>query len=462
MALSKRDFIRLTAGAGALAVLGQLGRTAGVAQVAPGYRAMVGVFLFGGSDNWNMIVPTDGRYAGYAASRGATLALPQASLVGLPGVPYGLHPSLAPLGTAWSEGALNAVLNTGSLYAPLTKTLYQTRTDLRPTNLMSHADEQAHWQGLRMRDINRDGFMGRINDREAALATPDLISLGGSTLALIGKSSSPLILPSNGTVVRNGYNAASTDAAVLARQAALTTFADASGTGTPTQLSATTINADYSQAATANGILTAVSTVDQYFKNTVTGVALTSDVSRQLLRVARMIEARGTLGHTRQVFFTSQGGYDNHSNEVDAGNTTTGTHASLLTDLADALAGFYAAMKALGLQDQVTAFTMSDFGRTFKVNSQRGTDHAWGNNHLVLGGAVKNRTVHGTYPDTTLGGPDDVDNAALGRWIPTTASEEYLGAIAQWYGVLPADMPYVFPNWTTWSTGGRGPLPIFG
>jgi uncharacterized protein (DUF1501 family) len=461
MAFSRRDFMRVTAGAGAAAVMAQLGDSAAIAQSSSGFRAMVGVFLFGGSDNWNMIVPTDSRYAAYAAGRGAALALPQSALSGLTGVPFGLHPSLAPLQTAWNEGALNAVLNVGTLYQPITKAQYQASAAVSPLSLMSHADQQNEWQGLRVRDANNNGFMGRQNDRETALATPDLISLGGSTLATIGGSSSPLILPSTGTIVRNGYNAAATDAVTTGRQAALTAFADGSGFGTTTQVVGSALTGAYGEAVIANAILTATtSTVDQYFKSN-TGAVLTSDVSHQLLRVARMIEARGTLGHARQTFFVSQGGYDTHVNQVDATATTTGTQPNLFNDLAQALAAFYTAMKALGVQNNVTAFTMSDFGRTFKVNGQRGTDHAWGNNHLVLGGAVKDRTIQGAYPDVTLGGSQDIDNVGLGRWIPSTAVEEYVGAVAQWYGVAAADLPYVFPAWSTWSSNGRGPLSLF-
>lgn len=461
MGISRRDLLRFSAAAGTLAAVGRYATAPARAADAGTYRAMVGLFLFGGADNWNMIVPTDTRYTAYANGRGSTLALPSASLTGLSGVPFGLHPSFAPLATAWNEGALNPVLNVGSLYQPLTKAIYQSTPAARPINLMSHADEQAHWQGLRVRDINNDGFMGRINDREAALAIPDLMSIAGSQLALIGKTSSPLILPSTGTISRNGFNASATDNATVSRQSAIGAFADGSAGGTMTQLSGNAIASSYTQATTANTIISATtSTVDQYFKNTTTGAVLTSDISRQLLRVARMIEARATLGHSRQVFFTSQGGYDTHSAQVD-GNNTTGTQANLYADLAQAMAGFYAAMKALGLQDSVTLFTMSDFGRTFKVNANRGTDHAWGNNHLVLGGAVRDRTIQGAYPDVTLSGAQDIDSAGLGRWIPTLAQEEYIGAIAGWYGVAAADMPYVFPNWATWSTNGRGPIPLF-
>ena len=458
---SRRDFLRLSAGTGAAALLGQLGLSTAHADTASGFRAMVGVFLFGGADNWNLIVPTDARYAAYAAGRGATLALPQGALTPLPGVPFGLHPSFAPLATAWNEGALAPVLNVGTLFAPLTKAQYTASSNLRPLSLFSHADQQNEWQGLRMRDVNRDGFMGRANDREAVTAVPDLISLGGNSLILIGDRSSPLILPSNGGLTRDGYNTSPGDAATTTRQAALTAFA-AGGTAIDvTDITANTINGAYGMAATANTILTGTtSVVDQYFKNTTTGVALTSDISKQLLRVARMIEARSTLGHSRQTFFASHGGYDTHANQVDAGSTTTGTQANLYTDLAQAMAAFYAAMKALSLGDNVTLFTMSDFGRTFRVNANLGTDHAWGNNHLVLGGALKDKTVFGAYPDVTLGGVQDTDTN--GRWIPTTAIEEYIAPIAKWYGVAAADLPYVFPNYATWTTAPRGLLGLFG
>ncbi len=451
MELTRRQFARLVAGTSAAAAVGQLARTATAASTS-GFRAMVGVFLFGGNDGWNMVVPTDARYAGYAASRG-TVALAEAALTPLTGVPYALHPALAPLRTAWDDNALGLILNAGTLHAPLTKSLYQSRTDLRPTNLLSHSDEQAHWQGLRARVDNYDGFMGRLADRSAGPATPSLISFAGSQLALLGQSSSPLILPSTGTLTRTAFTAGSTP-----KNAAIDAFANAAGLGTMTDATARQISAAYVQATTANTILTATSTVDSYFINPTTGAVLTSDISRQLLRVARMVEARDGLGHARQTFFVSQGGYDNHSAQVNA-NTATGTHATLLGDLGNALAAFHRAMRALGMSENVTAFTMSDFGRTYRGNAQMGTDHAWGSNHLVLGGALNARATYGIYPNTTLGGPDDV--ASEGRFVPTIAQEEYLGAVARWHGVAESDLPYVFPNWATWTTGGRAPLGLF-
>ncbi|PVM83333.1 hypothetical protein DDF62_25145 [Caulobacter radicis] len=452
MTLSRRDFGRLLAGASATAALAQIGVSAAIADTSS-YRAMVGVFLFGGNDAWNMVIPNDERYADYAAKRSA-IAVKQDALVPLTGTAFGLHPAMASLKSAWDEGALSVVLNTGTLFQPLTKTIYQSRPDLRPLNLMSHEDQQNEWQGMRMREKNLDGFMGRILDRAEAAEIPPLVSIAGSQLALLGSRKSPLILPSSGGVSRSGYNAASTDAATIARQQALNTFSDASAFGAVTDFTGRGMSSAYAQAATANTIITSTtSTVDQHFKNPTTGATLTSEISRQLLRAARMIEARNNLGHAKQTFFVSQGGYDTHNGQV-------ASHNSLYADLAMALAAFYSAMKALGLANSVTAFTMSDFGRVYKPNANAGTDHAWGSNHLVLGAGLAKGKVHGRYPDTTYGGAEDAYND--GRWIPSIAVEEYVGAIAQWYGVSPADMPYVFPNWVTWNGGGRGPVPLFG
>ncbi|HET9511477.1 MAG TPA: DUF1501 domain-containing protein [Sphingomonas sp.] len=451
MKITRRDFATFVAGTGAAAALGQLARTASAAPNGS-YRAMVGVFLFGGNDGWNMVVPTDSRYSGYASARG-TVALAQNRLTALDGSAFALHPAMSALNPVWGEGAMNVVLNTGTLYAPLTKSLYQTRTDLRPTNLQSHSDEQAHWQGLRARSDNYDGFMGRIADRASQTSTPSLISLGGSNLAVIGQRSSPLILPSTGTLSRTGFTAGTS-----AKNAAIDAFANAAGLGTIADVTAKQITAAYTQATTANTILTASSGVDAFFVNPTTGATLTSDVSRQLLRVARMIEARSVLGHDRQTFFVTQGGYDNHSAQVNT-DTSTGTHANLLGDLAMALAAFYKAMKSMGMSENVTAFTMSDFGRTFKGNAQMGTDHAWGSNHLVISGNLRPRMTHGIYPSTVLAGNDDVSSE--GRFIPTIAQEEYLGAIAKWHGVVDGDLSYVLPNWSTWTTNGRAPLGLF-
>lgn len=451
--ISRRHFHHMAMSAGAAAALGMFGR--GVAYGAPGsgFRAMVGVFLFGGNDGWNMLVPTDtAAYSAYVSSR-QTVALPPSGIVPLAGSGLGLHKAMASLAPIWDKGAMALVLNTGTLATPLTKATYLSRPDLRPSNLMSHSDEQEHWQGLRAQSVNRDGFMGRLHDRMGAGGVPPVISFGGNNIALIGQQAQPLVLPSRGVLSRYGTNSSAIDAAV-------NSFAGGTGLDDITASTADTVRDAYAMSAATSAVLGATGSVEAFFVDPATGAALTSDVSQQLKRVARMIEARATFGHTRQSFFVSQGGYDTHDQQVTFGNVVTGTHANLLGDLALALAAFYKAMEALGLQDNVTAFTMSDFGRTYRGNAQLGSHHAWGNNHLVIGGGVTPSGVFGRYPDPTLGGADDVSNE--GRFLPTMSQEEYLGAILKWHGVSDADMPYVVPNWATWSTNGRGPIGLYG
>jgi uncharacterized protein (DUF1501 family) len=163
----------------------------------------------------------------------------------------------------------------------------------------------------------------------------------------------------------------------------------------------------------------------------------TSSISQQLLQVAKMIEARGQTGARRQVFYVSLGGFDTHANEA-------GTLATLLGQLSPALRAFHDATVQLGVASQVTTFTLSDFGRTFQPNSAAGTDHAWGNNHLILGGAVRGGEMYGTYPTLARTGPDDADTA--GRWIPTSSVEQYGATLARWFGVSDAALASVFPS----------------
>ena len=453
MPLSRRDFVRLTAGTGALAALGQFGRTAAIAAPTDSYRAMVGIFLFGGNDGWNMVIPTDARHGAYLAARGS-VALPRASLTPLTNSAYALHPAMAALRPIWDEGSLGLVLNTGTLFAPLTKATYQSRADLRPANLMSHADEQDHWQGLRAREASRDGFLGRIADKMPGGSLPPVMSLAGATIGVLGRQTTPLILSTGGLPSRYGFSAGNS-----AKNSAITALATSSDGNAVLDGVAQAMTRNYDQAVAANAILTGTAATDAFFVNPTSGAALTSDLAKQLMIVARMIAARGTLGHARQTFLVNQGGYDTHAGQVQGGNTAAGTHANLLGDLAMAMAGFHKAMGSLGLAGNVTSFTMSDFGRTYLGNGQSGTDHAWGSNHLVMGGDVAPGAVLGSYPDPVLGGADDISKE--GRFVPSVAQEEYLGAIARWHGVADADLPYVFPNWSTWSSAGRGPLALF-
>jgi uncharacterized protein (DUF1501 family) len=170
-----------------------------------------------------------------------------------------------------------------------------------------------------------------------------------------------------------------------------------------------------------------------------------SSLGSQLETVARLVAARGTLGHRRQIFFCSSGGYDTHGNQL-------GSHAALLGELSAALAAFSDATVELGVAGQVTAFTASDFGRTLLGNGS-GSDHGWGSHHIVVGGAVRGGRLYGRYPELRVSGPDDTED---GRWIPSTSVDEYSATLGRWFGVSASDLPLVFPNLGRFATPDLG------
>jgi uncharacterized protein (DUF1501 family) len=184
--------------------------------------------------------------------------------------------------------------------------------------------------------------------------------------------------------------------------------------------------------AAVNGIVNTTSTA---VRTAFTG--LSSPLSKQLMTVAKLVERHAELGLKRQVFFVGLGGFDTHSGQLATQNTLFG-------HLGAALKAFYDSTVAMGIADQVTTFTLSDFARTMQVNTVGGTDHAWGNHHLIMGGAVHGRTMYGQLPQLTAGGPDDAGNE--GRWIPTTSTDQYAATLARWFGVTEERLATVFPN----------------
>lgn len=463
MNLSRRNFGKLALGSGAAATLASLGLTSAVAQSAPGedFKAVVTLFLYGGNDGWNTLVPMDERHDAYASLRGPSIALMKEDLAPLPGTNYGMHPSFAPLVPLWDAGAMSWVLNVGTLQVPLTRELFWSNPELRPSNLSSHSDEQAHWQSMRAGSIHPDGVLGRMADllNSSADASP-LISTNGANLALMGNSSSPLILPLYSPFIRYGYGDDWNEAGAL-RNAALKAFSDGPHPTTMQNLTAASFDSSFKAGEKMNPILIGEgSTVDRFFNenDAPDGFFRDAQVSRQLRLIARTIERRGFLEHNRQIFYAGQGDYDTHANQV-AGGRVLGAHADMLTDVALSIVSFYKAMTTLGLENKVTLVVMSDFGRTFKGNGSNGTDHGWGNAHFVIGGGLRPRTIHGVYPTLEFGAGDDSESE--GTWIPTIANEEYFGSVAKWFGVPDRNMKDVFPNWAEWQKPGRGIVPLY-
>jgi uncharacterized protein (DUF1501 family) len=449
---TRRNFLlrsaALTSGALAsrLAPLGALSfATAAQAQAASDYKALVCVFLYGGVDGNNLVVPMDSAgYAQYSSVRPAAsgVNLTQAELLAIQPAntasPYGLHPDLSDIHPLFAQGRLAILANVGPLNEPTTKANYFSK---RPDNLFSHSDQQNQWQSSVSSGASRSGWGGRLGDQMAGrnAAFPVVTSIAGSSLFIAGNATSPLALPPTGGLALQGFNgAAAANARLASMQAILAadrdnTFVRAAGDITSQALSLSSV---------VNPILTSsTSSVQGLF------AGQASSIAQQLLQVAKLIEARAQTGAARQVFFVSLGGFDTHSNEL-------AVLSNLLGQLSPALLSFYQATAQLGVANQVTTFTLSDFGRTFQPASGAGTDHAWGNHHLILGGAVRGGQMFGRYPILARAGPDDADTA--GRWIPSTSVEQYGATLARWFGVSEAGLAAVFPNLALFSPNDLG------
>lgn len=465
LSINRRRWLRLAGGtlAGALGA-GSLSSLAPLAARAQdSYKALVCVFLFGGNDGMNMVVPTDlTRHNLYAGVRGS-LALPRSSLIGLGGTDYGLHPSMSALSGAWSEGALAPVFNLGPLRAPMNKAQFLAAAAQQlPDNLYSHSDQQLLWEAGGGSAVERTGWGGRAAD---ALGTANpVISVSGNSRFGLSERSAPLVLPEPGsTFGLNGYE--STWAPNVARQSALTALYAQAQDDTLVNAFAGQQRSAFEVAGRLGPIVAlepgqtgASSDIDAAFAPLIVNGNLTSYLGAQLYQIAKLVWQNATVQGNRQLFFAGQGGYDTHSGQI-AGDVLGGDHADLLQELATAMACFHSAMKRLGLDNQVTLFTQSDFGRTFAPNSSRGTDHAWGNHQLVLGGAVQGGRTYGIYPELVLAGPNDVGNNEWdrqGRWIPGHSVDQYAATLLGWFGASETQLGTILPNLANFSTKNLG------
>jgi uncharacterized protein (DUF1501 family) len=450
MRISRREFLGGLSAIGAAAALPRLGRGLAEAAASDDFRALVCVFLFGGNDGNNTFVPLDDAgYAQYLRVRGASdaggLALARDQLLPLaPGdgtaARFGLHPRLGELAALWDAGVLAPVWNVGTLLAPTTKDAFLHGQVPHPRSLLSHIDQQNQWQTAISDAQARTGWGGRLADTLAAQPLPPVISLAGNQLFALGNHSAPLGLPAvGGSFGLAGFDGSP---AGVARRTAFDHVRMASDSNLVEQATAAQIDASIRAGQTVAPVLAGkASSVDALFAGQSAGIAL------QLQQVARLLEARAALGMTRQIFFVSQGGFDTHTDQLNRQD-------ALFAALAPALGAFYRATAQLGIADKVTAFTLSDFGRTLKPASGGGSDHAWGNHQLVLGGAVKGKVSYGTFQSLELGGADDFTSE--GRWVPTTAVDQYAATLASWFGVAAADLPTVVPYLARYPTANLG------
>jgi uncharacterized protein (DUF1501 family) len=440
--MKRRGFLHHAGALAGTAALGQLGVFAAHAAPANDYKALVCIFLYGGNDTNNMIVPLDtAGYANYAQTR-SYLALPQSQLLPLDasgGAPqYGLHPALPGLQSLWASRNLAVVANVGPLVQPLTKAQYLSTATAKPENLFSHIDQQHQWQASISSASSNSGWGGRLAEQLAELnvssRVPPMISTGGNNLFVTGAASQALAIPTSGSFGLNGFSNSGADAL---RRSALEQLLNVDQTINLAQAAQTVTNGALTSSAILSPILmTTDATLSARF------MGLTSDFSQQLLAIAKVIEARSALGASRQVFLATLGSFDTHSDQLNQQQV-------LLSQLDAGLTAFHGAMADIGAGKSVTSFTLSDFSRNFLPNTGGGTDHGWGSHSLVIGDAVNGGRIYGTMPILELSGPDDASN--LGRWIPTLAVDQFAATLATWFGADATALAAVLPNLSAFS-----------
>lgn len=503
MKQSRRTFLRdsacgLTAAAmvSSLDSLNLVNAMAQEPEVASDYRALVCIFLSGGSDCNNMIVPFDDYNGGYSTVRSASqLAIPQSALTATKitpsntsGVAFALHPNLSPeannVGVAkglldvWNAGKVAVLCNYGSLVQPITRAQYQANIG-RPYQLFSHSDQVAQQQTSIANTVGQTGWGGRIADKTGSLngtvALPMSISVAGTSLFATGQNTRQLAISSIGTLAN----------VLVLNWSGGPPSADPNTAGSSyRQLLGFDLDAFLVKGAsdTTNQALTADAALNQTDPTIPTPPNTTAfpatGLGNQLRQVAKLIKLRDAVGINmkRQIFFCTLGGFDNHTNETGSnptnpagGGTNSGNQGALLTQLSQAMRAFYDEMVAQGVSNNVTTFTLSDFGRTLQPSGSGsatvGTDHAWGSHAFIMGGSVIGGQFYGSlrpdgtgtpygYPTLALSGPDDTDSR--GRWIPTTAVDQYAATLATWYGLATSDRALVFPNLSKFATPDLG------
>ncbi len=445
---TRRNFLHCAAATAAglanrKAALGLLAGAQAAATQAAGedYRALVCIFLAGGNDGFNVLIPSDAtRYQTYKTARG-NLAFTTDQLLALnanSSKTYAVSTSAPGFQSLYNKGQLAFLANVGTLLEPTTKKTYLAGTNL-PPQLYSHNDQSDQGMSSELDALQKMGWGGRIADLLGSLngtsSLPLGVSIAGNNIFQVGASSVPYYMSPYG--VNNFY----------------VTSGGATDPRTRTfnkMLGLSLANGNLMEQELAKSVTKSIGlsqTLITALANSSigTGIWPGSYLAQQLQMVARMISVRNTFGVKRQVFYVVQGGYDTHDDQVSR-------HNSLISDLSSAMAAFHSTMDEFGIGTDVTSFTLSDFGRTLTSNGD-GSDHAWGNVQMIAGGSVLGGDVYGKFPSQVIDGADD---ASYGRLIPSTAVDQYGATLARWFGASDTDLATIFPHLNRFSTADLG------
>jgi uncharacterized protein (DUF1501 family) len=425
---------------------------------ATDYKALVCVFMNGGNDYANTVVNYDqASYDKYSTIRGS-IALPRASLLALGGNTlqdanrqYAFHPSMTGLKGLYDTGQVAVQLNVGPLVVPTDKVQYQgtnRSTYPLPPKLFSHNDQQSLWQSSSP-EGSTIGWGGNIGDlaldSNAGSALFTCVSVTGNAVFLAGDRALAYQVSSGGAVKIRSASESNTYNSKFIKDAMLSVARQERGHVLENEYNRVTkraIDAEVSITAGLNSSAAADTTAAPN-ANFAPFAAILKDnsLASQLKMVARLIAARSSLGPKRQVFFVSLGGFDLHDKLID-------NHTINMTRVSQAMTAFYESTKLLGVENSVTSFTASDFGRTLSSNGD-GSDHGWGSHHMVVGGAVNGGKIHGYAPPVGVGNTGNVEDAwhvGQGRLLPTTSVDQYAATLATWFGVQDNELNGILPN----------------
>ncbi len=408
------------------------------------YRALVCIFLAGGNDSYNMLVPRDAAgYAQYQASR-SNLALSAANLITVNPIGltnFGVHSGMPEVASLFQSGKAAFMANIGTLVEPVqTRTQVNQLSKLLPLGLYSHSDQTEQWQTSVPNSRSGIGWAGRMADLLHGLnpnpVVPMNISLDGGNVFQTGNTVAEYAITPTGAVGLDNYSFSY--AANDNNRQALSQGVDSHLAQQYSNLLMQTFNSRKKQA------LDAYNTFYTATQGTLPGSVTfpSTYLGSRLQMVAKTVKGHAAMGAVRQTFFLQLGGWDHHSGVLSL-------QGQMLPQVSAAIGAFYDQLVAMGMENNVTLFTASDFGRTLTSNGQ-GSDHAWGGNQIVVGGSVIGKKIYGQYPSLALN-PDvgsEVNplDTGSGRLIPTTSCDQFFAELALWLGVPKSDLPLVLPN----------------